>query len=84
MPERRSLYELAVGVNREIHEDTIWCIYVPQFIDYKVAPAGEALKFAFEANPSLLYKMNNGELPFGCHAWERYETAFWQPFIKFE
>lgn len=42
-----------------------------------------ALKFSFEMNPSLLYRLNNDDLPFGCHAFEKYEyTSFWKRFIK--
>jgi hypothetical protein len=41
-----------------------------------------ALKFSFEVNPSILYSMNGEELPFGCHAWNRYEPEFWKPILK--
>ncbi len=64
-----------------INEDRFWGQMIPQMFDYKVASVEESIKFSFEANPSLLYKMNNEELPFGCHAWERYEPEFWEKFI---
>ena len=65
-----------------INEDIFWSQIVPEvFADYKVAPVSEAIKFSFEVNPSKLFKMNNNELPFGCHAWEKYEPEFWQPLI---
>ena len=42
----------------------------------------EALDFAFERFPSEMYKINR-KLPFGCHAWEKYEYEyFWKQFIK--
>lgn len=42
----------------------------------------EALDFAFERFPSEMYNIN-GKLPFGCHAWEKYEyESFWKQFIK--
>lgn len=42
----------------------------------------EALEFAFERFPSEMYKIT-GKLPFGCHAWEKYEyESFWKKFIK--
>ena len=39
-----------------------------------------ALSFAFEQNPEISYKIL-GTLPFGCHAWERYNPTFWEQFI---
>jgi hypothetical protein len=51
---------------------------------YKIAvPSPEiALKFSFEVSPTFLYKENGGELPFGCHAWNRYDPEFWRPFLQ--
>lgn len=52
------------------------------FSDFDVAPYSEALKFSFEVNPTLLFSMNAENLPFGCHAWEKYEPEFWQQYIS--
>lgn len=42
-----------------------------------------ASQFAFEVNPSYLYKLNDKKLPFGCHAFEKFEfSSFWYKFIK--
>lgn len=41
----------------------------------------EASKFAMETNCSYLYELNGHVLPFGCHAWEKYEPNFWKSFI---
>lgn len=49
--------------------------------NFKIAEVNQAIKFAFEVNPRKLYEMNNKNLPFGCHAWEKYEPEFWVPFI---
>lgn len=40
----------------------------------------EALAFSIEQNPETSYQIL-GKLPFGCHAWERYNPNFWKPFI---
>ena len=41
----------------------------------------EASRFAFEQSPSWLYSVNQ-QLPFGCHAWQKYEyESFWKQFI---
>lgn len=65
-----------------VNEDYIITqILANTFTDFKVAPYSEALKFSFEVNPSLLYKENGDKLPFGCHAWEKYEPDFWKNYI---
>ena len=43
----------------------------------------EAMKFSIELEPSYLFLLNNSQLPFGCHAWERYEPNFWRNHIQF-
>ena len=60
------------------HEDMFWSTFAPLFSPgFKVAPPEVAQYFAFEAQPSRLYQENNRQLPFGCHAWERWEPEFW-------
>ena len=49
--------------------------------DFKVATAEEAIPFAFECNPEVLYKINNNKLPFGCHAFKKYGWDFWKEYI---
>jgi hypothetical protein len=66
-------------------EDIFWGIGIKRHLEwFKVAPIDEAIKFSFEVQPKLLYDMNNQELPFGCHAWWRYDLEFWRPFIESE
>ena len=67
------------------NEDFYWCRYIGElFSDYKIAPIEEAIRFSFELQPSYLYQLNNWNLPFGCHAWEKYEPEFWEKFINME
>ena len=49
---------------------------------FKVAPLNVAMYFSFESKPEKLYKKINNNLPFGCHAWSRYNPQFWKRFIK--
>ena len=49
--------------------------------EFKVAKADLNYKFSFEALPKRLYKMNNSHLPFGCHAFERYDFDFLNQFM---
>jgi hypothetical protein len=76
------------GVRHELasyfqNEDHFWpnraSHYYPPF---KVAPANTALQFAFECAPRYCYEMNGRQLPFGCHAWGRYDRDFWLPYLR--
>jgi Protein of unknown function (DUF5672) len=62
-----------------VNEDIFWGLLAPWRYDFfKVPNAEQAVPFAFETAPRYLHKLNNGELPFGCHAWERYDPDFWR------
>jgi hypothetical protein len=52
--------------------------YWPEF---KIASVEQGLSFAFEAAPRLCFELNGRRLPFGCHAWPRYDRAFWEPHL---
>jgi hypothetical protein len=62
--------------------DLFWGLYAKRYLPtFKVAPVEEALRFAFEASPRQCFEMNDQQLPFGCHAWAKYDRAFWQPYL---
>jgi len=71
--------------NKE-NEDRFWVsAFHHSWIKLKVAPVDVALRFSFEQYPSHLYTLNNNQLPFGCHAWKKYEyQSFWKRHIKQE
>jgi len=50
--------------------------------NFKVSEPKVAMYFSFECLPNKLYKMTNKNLPFGCHAWEKYDPVFWSKFIN--
>lgn len=67
------------------HPDLFWGIFANRNLEwFKVPDPNEALKFSFEINPRLIFKLNSHRLPFGCHAWPRYDLNFWKPFIEKE
>lgn len=69
---------LNMQINIAVNEDVFWGRFVPARCGYfKVPPLDIAMKFAFEAEPEHLYLSNHRQLPFGCHAWERYDRDFW-------
>lgn len=65
-----------------LNEDLFWSdrarLFYPKF---NIAPVDVALKFAFERFPSYCYEQNNRQLPFGCHAWAKWDREFWEPFL---
>ena len=64
------------------HEDVFWSVEAPHFWPEFRLPGVEAgLRFAFDYAPAHCYELNGRELPFGCHAWPRYDLAFWRRFI---
>jgi Protein of unknown function (DUF5672) len=65
------------------NEDVFWSIEARKFdVGFRVATAIEALPFAFEVDPRWCYKKNKSKLPFGCHAWTRYDKKFWDEIIN--
>jgi hypothetical protein len=63
----------------EYNEDAFWSIEVNRKSKVLKKPHYlEALKFAVEFFPTRAFVLNNEQLPFGCHAWEKYPD-FWGP-----
>ena len=62
--------------------DLFWSVraahYCPEF---KIATVEQGLAFAFEVAPRLCFELNGRRLPFGAHAWMRYDRAFWEPHL---
>lgn len=48
----------------------------------KVPPLELALEFAFEKEPARAWGLSGNRLPFGCHAWEKYEPEFYRKWIE--
>lgn len=66
-----------------INEDIFWSIAVPVLYPFfKVPNKKDAFGFSFEKEPKKLFEQNGSKLPFGCHAWEKYDPVFWRQFIQ--
>lgn len=50
----------------------------------RVADFATALRFAFEFQPRRCFELNGNALPFGCHAFARYDFDFWRQHIPDE
>lgn len=67
----------------ELYEDIVFARYGQKaYKDFRLAPPEVALQFSFETQPHRLFEMNNNQLPFGCHAFEKYNFDFWKQFIN--
>lgn len=49
--------------------------------DFKVGSLEEGLAFAFEVEPRRCLERTGGRIPFGCHAWGRYDRVFWENYL---
>lgn len=64
------------------NEDGFWSYEAPKYYSkFRVAPFNEALKFGFERFPRKCFELNNYQLPFGCHAWTKYDRGFWSKYL---
>lgn len=60
--------------------DLFWALVVPPvFASYRVAPVEAAMRFAWEVHPRVCMSLCQDRLPFGLHAWARYDLAFLWP-----
>jgi hypothetical protein len=78
----------SIHKNQLINEDKMFCLAGKKFRFFKIPEPKTAIAFAFEKQPNKLYKLNNNQLPFGCHAWFREDfpydgnKQFWSKYIK--
>ncbi len=69
-------------VSKKQLSDLFWSREAKHYYpDFKVATVEEALLFAFEADPAGCFEKTDHRLPFGCHAWEKFDPAFWEPYL---
>ncbi len=69
-------------LQRRTEADIFWSDEaVHYYPDFKIADVATGLRFAFEVSPRLCLERNQQQLPFGCHAWARYDRAFWEPYL---
>lgn len=66
--------------NTREQEDLFWASCSSE--QFKVAPLEIALQFSFEQDVRQCFQRNKNRLPFGCHAWEKYDFDFWRPIFE--
>lgn len=78
-----SLQKHLVDSWQSINEDIFWSFFSRiDNVKFNIPDFKTALKFAIEKNPKEAFELNNLTLPFGVHAWEKWDRAFWKPFIE--
>jgi hypothetical protein len=67
------------------NEDQFWSDQATKYYPaFRIASFETGLRFAFEVDPRRCYELNNQTLPFGCHAWHKYDRSFWEPYLLTE
>jgi hypothetical protein len=65
------------------NEDYYWTFFAKtNNKSLNVAKPKEAMQFSIELAPKYCLKKNKYKLPFGLHAWERYNINVWGPYFK--
>ncbi|WP_163339197.1 DUF5672 family protein [Desulfopila sp. IMCC35008] len=67
--------------NWKKNEDIFWCTIGSRNTWYNLPNAEIASQFSVELQPERFIK-GDETLPFGCHAWWKYDLEFWKPYIN--
>jgi hypothetical protein len=61
------------------HEDLFFCVEANRFLTRVSTPGmREAAHFAWELQPSVAAQLTKGQLPFGCHGWNKLHRNEWR------
>ena len=60
-----------------VQEDAFWSLMKDTYPWFTTPDPQTALKFSFEVAPRHMFELNGHRMPFGGHAWEKYDPEFW-------
>ncbi len=64
------------------HCDIFWSYLVPKLeSSFNIAPPNEAIFFSWESHPEKCFEICNGRIPFGLHAWSKYNLNYLKPIL---
>jgi hypothetical protein len=67
---------------RPYNEDCFWAFQARKLVPrFAIPTPQQAVAFSFEMAPGYCFQQNSNRLPFGCHAWPKYEREFWEPYL---
>ncbi len=76
---RRQLQKMDYTEVNEQGCDMFWSDHAKRYLpEFRVASLEDGLAFSFEMEPRRCLERTGGRLPFGCHAFGRYDRAFWE------
>lgn len=84
LPTKRDMLSKTgqVPAGERLNEDCFWSFKAEKYWpDFKIASVADGLRFSFEMAPRRCLERTGGRLPFGCHAWAKYDREFWEPFL---
>lgn len=62
-----------------LNEDLFWSLRAPYFTSSFRRPSmDEAARFSIDKHPAYWMRRNDGAVPFGCHAWAKYDRDLWE------
>lgn len=73
-------------IRKHLNEDLVFGSWSTDAwgIKANIPVADEAIRFSFEVHPNFLFNKTNHQLPFGCHAFLKWEyDSFWCKHIKY-
>jgi hypothetical protein len=75
-------YQIASALRDGLAEDNFISEFATAFDpSFRIASLEQALRFAFDNAPGRCFRLSNERLPFGAHAWQRWERTFWEPYL---
>lgn len=81
-PLQRRLRQMDHIEINERGNDLFWSDQAKRYLpEFKVGSLEQGLDFAFETEPKWSLERNGGRIPFGCHAWGRYDRGFWENYL---
>ncbi len=64
------------------NEDRFYTEYARHYDpEFRIAPVEVGLRFAFEAEPKVCFERLGRQMPFGAHAWPKYDREFYEPWL---
>lgn len=65
------------------NEDLFWALDVSRQLPFFKIPNYQiAVDFSIEQDPRAAIQINNNQLPFGLHGWEKWDVEFWRPYFR--
>lgn len=81
-PLRSGLQKLDHTEVSERGNDLFWSDQAKRYFpEFQVASLEDGLAFSFEMEPRRCFERTGGRMPFGCHAFGRYDRAFWEEHV---